>query len=89
MRSPCDQLIETLKSFSPSLGDMRLKCAEYESGKVKYVCYALLAEDKNNPPEEIKEVCAFVPTSPLQEAKGFFVIFQSASSGECINPERV
>ena len=63
--------------------------AVYESGKVKYICYALLAEDKNNPPEEIKEVCTFVPTSPLQEAKGFFVIFQSASSGECINPERV
>ena len=63
--------------------------AVYEDGKVKYVCYALLAEDKDNPPSEIKEVCTFVPTSPLLNAQGFFVIFQSAATGECISPEKV
>ncbi len=60
-----------------------------EDGRVKYVCYALAAEDKDAPPEEIKEVCSFVPTTPLLGAKGFFVIFQSAASGECIKPTRV
>lgn len=63
--------------------------ALYENGKVKYICYALLAEDKDNPPEEIKNVCTFVPTSPLVGAKGFFVIFQSAATGECVKPIRV
>ena len=63
--------------------------AVYECGKVKYVCYALLAEDKDNPPSEIKDVCTFVPTSPLLNTQGFFVIFQSAATGECINPEKV
>ena len=63
--------------------------ALYEDGKAKYICYALLAKDKDNPPEEIKKVCSFVPVSPLLNAQGFFVIFQSAATGECIKPERV
>lgn len=58
-------------------------------GKVRYICYALRAENKNAPPDEIKNVCAFVPTDVYDEEKGYFVIFQSASSGECIRPETV
>ena len=60
----------------------------YEEGKARYVCYALAAEDRENPPEEIKNVCTFVPLSPFEDNNGFFVIFQSASTGECIKPER-
>lgn len=60
----------------------------YVENRAKYICYALAAEDKNQPPEEIKNVCTFVPSSPFKEDEGFFVIFQSASSGECIKPER-
>lgn len=63
--------------------------ALYEDGKAQYICYALAAEDKDNPPEEIKNVCAFVPCSFLKEKEGFFVIFQSATTGECIKPESV
>ena len=60
----------------------------YQDGRAKYVCYALKAEDRNNPPEEIKNVCTFVPCSIFQEEKGFFVLFQSTATGECIKPER-
>ena len=56
-------------------------------GRARYICYALATEDKNNPPKEIKNVCTFVPLSPFEIDKGFFVIFQSASTGECIRPE--
>lgn len=59
-----------------------------EDGCVHYICYALAAEDKNAPPEEIKNVCAFVPISPYND-DGFFVIFQSATSGECVRPPRI
>ena len=59
-----------------------------KDGRVHYICYALATEDKNSPPEEIKNVCSFVPVSVYEETKGFFVIFQSASSGECVRPER-
>jgi hypothetical protein len=55
--------------------------------KVRYICYALAAEDRTAPPDEIKNVCAFVPTSVYDDTKGFFVIFQSAASGECVRPE--
>ena len=57
--------------------------------RAQYICYALAAENKDEPPEEIKNVCTFVPTSPYAENTGFFVIFQSAASGECVRPERI
>ncbi len=60
----------------------------YENDKARYVCYALAAKDKDAPPEEIKDVCAFVPTTPYDARVGFFVIFQSAATGECIKPFR-
>ena len=58
----------------------------YLDGKAQYVCYALKAVDKNAPPDEIRDVCAFVPISPFQENDGFFIIFQSAATGQCIKP---
>lgn len=61
----------------------------YENLKAKYVCYALPADDGESPPEEIKDVCTFVPLSAFNDCVGFFVIFQSASTGECIRPESV
>ena len=63
--------------------------ALFEEGKARYICYALAAKDKHSPPEEIKNVCAFVPVSCFAESEGFFVIFQSAASGECVKPERI
>ncbi len=56
-------------------------------GRAQYICYALRAEDRDAPPEEIKNVCAFVPVSPYDNS-GYFVIFQSAANGECVRPER-
>jgi hypothetical protein len=61
----------------------------YEDGKARYICYALAAKDKDAPPEEIKDVCTFVPCSIFTETDGFFIIFQSAATGECIRPEKV
>lgn len=63
--------------------------ALYEEGKARYICYALAAKDKNSPPEEIKNVCTFVPISCFDGSAGFFVIFQSAATGECVKPERI
>lgn len=61
----------------------------YQDGKAKYICYALAAQDRQNPPQEIKGVCAFVPSSVFEDEHGFFVIFQSAASGECVKPNLV
>lgn len=61
----------------------------YEDGKASYICYALRAEDKDTPPSEIKDVCTFVPVSAFVDAEGFFVIFQSAATGECVKPTKL
>ncbi|MBQ8291104.1 MAG: hypothetical protein IJX88_01155 [Clostridia bacterium] len=61
----------------------------FDGNKAKYVCYALYAENKDAPPEEIKDVCAYVPASPFKGSGGYFVIFQSAATGECIKPRAV
>ena len=61
----------------------------YEDGRAQYICYALATENKDQPPEEIKNVCSFVPISVFDTTRGFFVIFQSAASGECVKPEIV
>ena len=51
--------------------------------------YVWIVLRENKQIYEIKNVCAFVPTDFYDENKGYFVIFQSASSGECIRPEMV
>lgn len=61
----------------------------YDDGKAKYICYALKAENKDTPPKEIKEACSFIPISVFDDSDGFFVIFQSATTGECIQPEKI
>ncbi|MBE5745010.1 MAG: hypothetical protein E7355_02615 [Clostridiales bacterium] len=60
----------------------------YEDGKARYICYALAAQNGDTPPEEIKDVCAFVPHDVFHGERGFFVIFQSAATGECVKPFR-
>jgi hypothetical protein len=54
----------------------------YENGIVKYICYALPATEDT--PQEIRERGYFVPISALTPEKGFFVLYQSASTGESI-----
>ena len=60
----------------------------YENGSAQYICYALAAKDKEAPPREIEGVCTYVPVNALQNADGFYVIFQSAANGECVRPEQ-
>ena len=55
-----------------------------ENSEVKYVCYAVKGEYGFAPPE-LKRYCRFIPLSPLFTLKeGYFVIFQSATSGEIL-----
>ena len=61
----------------------------YDDGKAQYICYALAAADKDAPPDEIKDVCTFIPSTLFSDKQGFFVIFQSAATGECIKPKQI
>ena len=68
-------------------GEYQLVGVIYKDWKAQYICYALPTATPQNPPEEIAEICTFVPISPFDTEKGHFVIFQSAATGECIKPQ--
>ena len=57
----------------------------YEGGFVKYICYALPAKDET--PQEVKQNGYYVPVSPLTPNVGFYVLYQSAATGESIIKE--
>ena len=78
---------EWVRIEEPTSGKKYLVGVVYDDWKAKYICYAIPAERSENPPEEIKDVCTFVPSSVFTDTVGFFVIFQSAANGECIKPE--
>ena len=83
---------ETLNDAYPASEWVRIRGTEgkaeelvgliYESGLVKYICYAVPAMD--NAPQEIREKAYFVPLSPLTPEVGFYVLYQSAATGESI-----
>lgn len=91
-RYPID---ETLKSTFPHSewvkideeGKHYLVGVIFEELKAKYICYAIPTKNRSEPPEEIKEICVFIPSSLFNDDEGFFVIFQSPQTGECIRPE--
>jgi hypothetical protein len=82
----------TLESAYPASEWVRVKGEEgaaeelvgliYESGIVKYVCYAVPA--RVDTPQEIKDQAYFVPVSPLTPDVGYYVLYQSAATGESI-----
>lgn len=53
-----------------------------ENGLVKYVCYGVPKRGEN-PPNSVEKYCKFVPTS-IDFKSGYYLIFQSADSGELI-----
>ena len=54
----------------------------YEGGLVKYICYAVPATERT--PQEMLDKAYFVPISPLTPEVGFYVLYQSAATGESI-----
>ena len=83
---------ETLSDAYPASEWVRIKGEEggaeelvgliYESGRVQYICYAVPANEHT--PQEVREKAYFVPVSPLTPEVGFFVLYQSAATGESI-----
>ena len=76
------------RAFASFPRDERLKAAGallgviYEEGLPKYLCVAV--EKGKEPPAEMKGKCCFVPATPFSDMEGFYVVFQSADSGEYV-----
>lgn len=54
----------------------------YVEGRPRYLCVAV--EKNGDPPEEMKDICVFVPSSNFTEDEGFYVVFQDADTGETV-----
>ncbi len=57
-----------------------------ENGKEKYICYGVPGTYSPEPPEELKGYCSFIPLSVFcLKGDGYWMMFQDAVSGKCIN----
>ncbi len=56
----------------------------YDGKKPLYICYGV-AGRYGEKPEEIKEYCSFIPSSPFRlKGDGYWVMYQDASTGKCL-----
>ena len=57
----------------------------FQGGKARYICYAVPAK-KSAPPKELEGAGFFVPLTPFEQERGFYLLYQSAATGESIKP---
>ena len=58
-----------------------------EKNAEKYVCYGVPAAYSETPPKELDGYCSFIPVSIFDmKGDGFWMMFQDATTGECIKP---
>ncbi len=56
-----------------------------EGGREKYICYGVHGAYSENAPAELAPYCSFIPISIFDLAgDGYWMMFQSATTGECI-----
>ncbi len=56
-----------------------------ECGEEKYICYGVPGAYSENAPEELAPYCSFIPLSVFDlSGDGYWMMFQSAVTGECI-----
>lgn len=85
---PRDRTLEDILSPSEWVRtDGALLGIVYREGIPEYLCVAV--EAKGEPPEEMRGKCTFVPSSHFSDGEGYFVVFQSASSGEYVTVKNV
>ena len=61
----------------------------FESGEVKYIAYGLPSESKGMPPVDLREYAQWLPVTGDPVARGYWVVYQDALSGENITMEEV
>lgn len=56
-----------------------------ENGKEKYICYGVPSKYRPTPPKELAGYCCFVPLSVFDlKGDGYFMMFQDAATGKCV-----
>ncbi len=58
----------------------------YDEKSPKYICYGIPVNSKEEKIKEIDTYSTFIPLSPLKsEGQGYYILFQNAENGSCIN----
>ena len=56
-----------------------------DEGRPQYICYGVPAERLSEPPKALRGFCSFMPLSVFDlHGKGYWMMFQDADTGECI-----
>jgi hypothetical protein len=53
----------------------------YDCDTVAYICYGVPSKEMKAPPDEIKNLCVWLPISA---EKGYWIIYQDAMTGKCL-----
>ena len=57
----------------------------YDGEEIAYIAYGLPAKDDSFPPEDLKEYAQWLPiVNKTQEVSGYWLVYQSAKSGESV-----
>ena len=56
-----------------------------ENQTEKYICYGVPAQNSKKPPKELDGFCKFIALDNCPEYIGFWIMFQDAQNGKCIN----
>ncbi len=56
----------------------------YNEGTPSYICYGVPASQSSLPPESMQGLASFIPYSPEETQRGFWVMYQDAKTGESI-----
>lgn len=56
----------------------------YGAGQPQYICYGVPSSDSRRPPESLSGLASFIPSSPDGANKGYWVMYQDASTGASV-----
>ncbi len=60
----------------------------YDLGVPKYICYGVPSDNKNEPPKALKGYCSYLPLSLFDlRGKGYWMMYQNADDGHCVEIE--
>lgn len=84
--SPLEELIEDSRWVRISYGDggFYVFGVLYSGGKPKFICYGVPASQSETPPQSMEGLASFLPASPDETQKGYWVMYQDAETGASI-----
>lgn len=83
---PLEELIEDSKWVRISYGDggFYVFGVLYSGGKPKFICYGVPANQSETPPQSMEGLASFLPASPDEANRGYWVMYQDAETGASI-----